>query len=194
MAAAAPDDEPLVLAGGTVGEHLRAEDTRAATLQALEALPQPIPRELALAAAPALVDAAAGTADRGVLDRCTLLVVRLVAEAAPDPSAVYGAAFGGERLAAHWAPRVLVEAMQRALGSGEGARQQPLTREDASSFACLEAYGPPAWVRGITAPEAAAGRTVMEHLRIVRVLPVRAPPHLLYQLLAEPYGAAYVLP
>jgi hypothetical protein len=166
MAMAASDLLP-----DTVAERLRAEDTRAAALQALDALPTPCPPELALAAAPALVDVAVATEDREVLDRCGLLVTRLLAEAAPDPSAVYVAALGGERLAAYLAPRLLVEATQRALGngSGEGGRQ-PLGREDAYSFACMCAWMPPSFVRGMTSPEAAAGRTVMEFLRTVRAL------------------------
>ncbi len=168
MAAATLADDEHLLAADTVGERLRPDDTRADTLQALEALPPPIPRELALGAAPALVDVAAGTEDREVLNRCGLLLARLLAEAAPDPSAVYGAAFGGERLAAILAPRLLVGAVQRALGSGEGSVQEPLTRTDAYSFACLFAFWTPAWVRGLTAPEAAAGRTTMEMMRIVR--------------------------
>ena len=161
----------LLLLPDTLAERLRAEDTRAAALQALDKLPTPCPPELALAAAPALVDVAAATEDREVLDRCGLLLARLLAEAAPDPSAVYGAALGGERLAACFAPRLLVEATQRALGneSGEGG-QEPLGREDAYSFACMTAWMQPGWVRGATAPEAAAGRTVMEFLRIVRSL------------------------
>ena len=168
MATAPPE---LLLLPDTLAERLRAEDTRAAALQALDKLPTPCPPELALAAAPALVDVAAATEDREVLDRCGLLLARLLAEAAPDPRAVYGAALGGERLAACFAPRLLVEATQRALGneSGEGG-QEPLGREDAYSFACMTAWMPPGWVRGVTAPEAAAGRTVMEFLRTVRAL------------------------
>ena len=46
------------LAFETVAERLRAKETRASTLDALEARPGSIPRELALAAAPALVDVA----------------------------------------------------------------------------------------------------------------------------------------
>jgi hypothetical protein len=106
-----------------------------------------------------------------VLDRCGLLLARLLAEAAPDPSAVYGAALGGERLAACYAPHLLVAATQRALGNGSGeGGQQPLGREDAYSFACMHAWVPPAYARGVTAPEAAAGRTAMEFLRTVRSL------------------------
>ena len=168
-AMAAP--ELLLLLPDTIAERLRAQDTRAAALQALDKLPPPCPPELALAAAPALVDVAAATEDREVLDRCGLLLARLLAEALPDPSAVYGAALGGERLAACMAPRLLVEATQRALGNGsDEGRQQPLGREDAYSFACMYAWVQPGWVRGITAPEAAAGRTVMEFFHIVRAL------------------------
>ena len=56
----------------TVAERLRADDTRAHTIHALDALPAHIPRELALAAVPALVDVAATTNDRQTLDRCAL--------------------------------------------------------------------------------------------------------------------------
>eukprot|EP01043_Picozoa_sp_COSAG02_P000755 COSAG02_NODE_14_length_56855_cov_512.793661_36_plen_232_part_00 len=167
-AMAAPE---LLLLPDTLADRLRAQDTQAAALQALDKLPPPCPPELALAAAPALVDVAAATEEREVLDRCGLLLARLLAEALPDPSAVYGAALGGERLAAWYAPHLLVAATQRALGngSGEGGRQ-PLGREDAYSFACMHAWLPSGWARGATAPEAAAGRTVMEFLRIVRSL------------------------
>ena len=153
----------LLLLPDTLADRLRAQDTQAAALQALDKLPPPCPPELALAAAPALVDVAAATEEREVLDRCGLLLARLLAEALPDPSAVYGAALGGERLAACYAPHLLVEATQRALGngSGEGGRQ-PLGREDAYSFACMLAWLPSGFARGATAPEAVAGRTVME--------------------------------
>ena len=67
----------LELMADTVAERLRADGTRAATLQALVATPPPVPRELALAAAPALADVVAGTEDREVFDRCCLLVARL---------------------------------------------------------------------------------------------------------------------
>ena len=157
----------LELMADTVAERLRADGTRAATLQALVATPPPVPRELALAAAPALADVVAGTEDREVFDRCCLLVARLLAEASPDSSALYGATLGGERFAAWYKSRVIVEAMQRALGtdSGEGER---VTREDAYSSACLHAYAPPGIARGGTSAEAAAGRTMMEGMRIVR--------------------------
>ena len=162
---------PELLLPDTLAERLRAQDTRAAALQALDKLPPPCPPELALAAAPALVDVAAATEDREVLDRCGLLLARLLAEALPDPSAVYGAALGGERLAAWHAPHLLVAATQRALGNGSGeGGQQPLGREDAYSFACMHVWIQPGWARGATAPEAAAGRTVMEYFRTVRAL------------------------
>ena len=133
------------LATDTVADRLRGDETRASVLDALEATPAPIPHELALAVAPALVDVASETQDREAFDRCSLLMGRLMAEAAPDPSRVYAAALGGERLAAYFAPRLLVEATHRALetqGSAEGG--QPLTHEDAYSFACQGAnFQPP---------------------------------------------------
>ena len=79
MAAVAPGDAYDELGADTVGERLRADETRTDTLQALEALPPPIAQELALGAAPVLVDVAAGTEDREVLDRCGLLLARLLA-------------------------------------------------------------------------------------------------------------------
>ena len=62
----------------TVAERLRAEETRACTLDALEALPGPIPRELALTAAPALVDVLASAETTKVLIWASL-VANLVA-------------------------------------------------------------------------------------------------------------------
>ena len=154
----------------TVAERLQAEGTRAATLHALEALPPPVPRELAQAAAPALVDAVAGTLDREVLDRCGLLMARLMAEAAPDPSAIFGAAFAGDRFASWYTPRLIVEAVQRASETANAeAGLQPLTHEDVYSCACWLAWMSPGYVRGNTAVEAAMGRTSMESFRIVRV-------------------------
>ena len=173
MATAAAADDLRGVRPDVLAERLRAEDTdtRAAALQALDTLPSPCPPELARAAVAPLVDLAAATEDRAVLDQCGLLVARLLAEAAPDPSALYGAAFGGERFAAFFAPRLLVQATQRALGNGSGEeRRRPLAREDAYSFSCILAWMLPAHVRGLTAPAAAAGRTVMESLRTVRAL------------------------
>ena len=149
-------------AADTVADRLRSAATRVATLDALEALAPPIPATVALAAAPALADVMATETERASYDRCGLLLGRLCAEAAPEPAAVYGAAFAGDRLAAAFAPTLLVEAAQRALSAG-----QPLTLADARSYACLWARDSPAWVRGATAPEAAAGRTVMEYMGIV---------------------------
>ena len=102
-----------------------------------------------------------------IFDRSTLLLGRLMKEAAPDPSAVYGAAFGGERLAAFFAPRLLVEAMQRASGAG-GTDGGGLTREDAHSVACWAAWEAPSIARGYSALAAAAGRTMLGWLDTVR--------------------------
>ena len=124
---------------------------------------------MALAAAPALVDVAARSTaeERAAFDRSALLLGRLMEEALPDSSTVYGAAFAGDRMAAYFGSPLLAEAMQRALVE-EGGR--PLTSADARSFACLKAYESPAVVRGWTVVEAAAGRTGMEFLGIVRAL------------------------
>ena len=151
----------------TVAQRLRAEQTRACALDALEALPAgSIPRELALAAAPALVDVAAGTVNRGDFDRSTLLLARLIEEAAPDLS-VFSAALSGERLEAYYGPRLVVEAMQRALGGG-GVDSGGLTREDAHSVACWAAWEAPSIVRGYSALAAAAGHKMLEWLDTVR--------------------------
>lgn len=156
------------LATDTVADSLRSDETRASVLHALEATPAPVPHELALAAAPALVDVACDTLDRETFDRCSLLVGRLIAEAAPDPSGVYAAALGGERMAAYLAPRLIAEATQRALDTQDSAEGgQLLTHEDAYSLACRNAWHPPTPVRGYTVSERAAGRTVREFLGIV---------------------------
>eukprot|EP01043_Picozoa_sp_COSAG02_P058060 COSAG02_NODE_7161_length_3146_cov_5.991371_5_plen_186_part_00 len=157
MAAKAP-----ALAPDTVAEELRADDTRGRTLDALDKMPPPIPSELALVVGPALVDVYGATESWEEFNRCTLLAARLLAEAAPDPSPVVGVLYAGERLAKGLGPRLLADAVQRALGG------QPLTREDAYSFACHRAVEGPFHVRGFKAPAAAAGRTAMEFVGIVR--------------------------
>jgi hypothetical protein len=147
----------------TVVESLRAEATRATTLDNLEALAAPIPSAVALAAAPALVDVlVAENVDRAVFDRSALLLARLVVEAAPEPAPFYGAAMSGERFALFFAPGLVAEALQRALSDAE-----PLTREDAFSYACQCAIYGPSFVRGAQAPIEAAGRTVAEYMTIV---------------------------
>ena len=55
------------LATDTVADRLRSEETRASILHALEATPAPTPHELALAAAPGLVDVAIDTQDRQMM-------------------------------------------------------------------------------------------------------------------------------
>ena len=152
----------------TVAESLRSEATRVATLDALEALAPPIPSAVALAAAPALVDAMATEKERASLDRCGQLLARLLAEAAPDPAPVWGAAVGSigssERLEQFWAPGLVADALQRAQ-SGE-----PLTREDARSFACCGVDGA-VNVVGMTAPYSAAGISMVEYYSLVSFLP-----------------------
>ena len=148
----------------TVAEGLRSAAARIATLDALEALAPPIPSAVALAAAPALVDVMNTETQRASFDRCGLLLARLCAEALPDPT-VHAAAVFGEQLAAIIAPAIIAEAVQRASSGG-----QPLTVEDARSYACLWARDGPAYVRGATVPWAAAGYTAMEFMGIVSFL------------------------
>ena len=155
----------LAVTMDTVAESLRAEATRAATLDNLEALAA-TPSAVALAAAPALVDVlTAENIDRASFDRSALLLARLVVEAAPEPAPVYGAAFSGERLVACMARGLVAEALQRALSDA-----QPLTREDARSYACQCALNGPSFVRGAQAPIEATGHTVMEYMFIVSFL------------------------
>eukprot|EP01046_Picozoa_sp_COSAG06_P024338 COSAG06_NODE_1980_length_7926_cov_10.286061_2_plen_561_part_00 len=161
------------LTAATVAECLRADGTRVDTLHALEAMHAPIPIQLAISAAPGLVDVAATTGDRDAFRRCTLLVARLMAEATSDELApVYGAAFGGERLAAYCAPRLIVEATRRVLTKigdtqqgGQGG--QLLTSADAYNHACHGAVWAPATVRGweVLEPAAMSGRAMTEYQR-----------------------------
>ena len=126
----------------------------------------PIPTATALAAAPALVDVLAHTTEHAALDRAALLLARLLAEAAPEPAAIFGAALRGERYAAFYAPDLLVEATQRASTGG-----QLLTREDARSFACNRAWAGPSFVRGQTKFYTAVGGSSLEGMGIVSTVP-----------------------
>jgi hypothetical protein len=158
----------MALAADTVADALGSDATRTATLDALEAHRAPIPSAVAFAAAPALVDIMTSTEreeQRPIFDRSGLLLGRLVDEAAPEPAPLFGAACGGSRLAALYAPSLVVGALQRAVSAA-----QPLTRSDARSFACLYARECPAVARGYTAPMAAAGYTMLEFFPIVSFL------------------------
>jgi hypothetical protein len=150
------------LSADTVGPLLRDRETRAATLDALDAHADavPIERSVSLGAAPALgellaLDAAeVGPAE---FDRIGLLLARLVAEASDDPASVYGAAWGEGRYMAFW--RSEGNAVARALRKPA----EELTREDTLHVACAAALEPQAAVRGFTKPFAAAGfATTME--------------------------------
>ena len=66
----AAEPPALALAPDTVAEALRADETRGRTLDALDAMAAPIPRALALAAAPALVDVYGATEDRATFNQC----------------------------------------------------------------------------------------------------------------------------
>jgi hypothetical protein len=144
------------LAPDTVATRLRVEPVP--TLEALE--DTPISRDVALAAAPGLVDLCCVTEEREVFERSTLALAHLLADAAPAPAAVYGAAFADERWEAYYGSRW-------AVAAAGGSSEKPLTREDAISYACLNALEGPARVRGYTAPETAAGRTVGDGHKLV---------------------------
>jgi len=145
------------LAADTVAGLLRGAATRAATLDALERHETgAIDRAVSLAAAPALFElqsADAAEVGREIFDRVGLLAARLTAEATPDDAAVvYGAYYGSPgRFAAHLRAEgsVLARAWRKPAAE--------LTQADARSWACEWAFSPPAFVRGITEPIAAAG-------------------------------------
>ena len=160
--AAPPAPADMDLRADTVAERLRDGATLSTALDALEALVAPIPTATALAAAPALVDVFAHTTEHAALDRAALLLARLLAEAAPEPAAIFGAALRGERYAAFYAPDLLVKATQRASTGG-----QPLAREDARSFACNRAWAGPSFVRGQTKFYTAMGGSTLEGMGIV---------------------------
>ena len=149
------------LSAGTVAERLCDRSTRAVALDALERHTAPIPTAVALAAARAAAELKAmeaEEADRAEHDRAGLLLARLLDEAAPNIVAIFGAAFGDGRLERVWnANNVLNAALLR-----KPAAQ--LTRADAVSHACSEAWHPPSYVRASTAPWAGAGLTCTDFM------------------------------
>jgi len=114
--------------------------------------------ELALAAAPALVDAmcaltAESTESPEATQRAALVLLDLL-ECAPvgaERDAVYGAAWGAGRFAAH----------RSALRARWAAPGYALAPADAACYACTAA--PEIHTRGMTAPMAAAGMTTLEY-------------------------------
>ena len=158
----------------TVADSLRSDATRVAILDVLEALDAPIPSAVALAAAPALVDAMVTENDRASFDRCGLLLGRLWAEALPDTT-MHAAIVFGERFEAICAPALIAEAVQRASSPGG----QPLALEDARSYACLLARDCAVYTGGATASWEAGGRTAMEVVGIVSLVAQPQPPRIL---------------
>ena len=150
------------VAAGAVAHLLRDRATRAATLDALERHEfGAIDRAVSLAAAPALVEllaAEAAEVNRETYDRAGLLVGRLFAEEVPeDLPAMYGAAYGEGRYAAH------LRSEGSVVGRAWRTPASELTRADARSYACSLAYQPPYCARGNTKSFAAAGfATTME--------------------------------
>jgi hypothetical protein len=146
------------LAADTAAERLRDRATRSATLAALESHAAPIPTAMSLAVAPALVELMAMDAaevERDAFDRAGVLLGRLFAEALPDSAAVHGAAFGEGGYDRVWNADSVVNTALR-----QPAAQ--LTRADAVSCACVNAYIAPHFARGATKPWAAAGLTPLE--------------------------------
>ncbi len=143
------------LAANTVASLLRDGATRAATLDALEQVEAgTINREVSLAAAPALFEALAADAmevGRDVFERTGLLLGRLVAEVANDPSAVYGAALREGRYA------TFLRSKDSVLAQTVRKPPSELRRADARTFACSKSFRAPSLVKGFTQPYAAAG-------------------------------------
>ena len=153
------------VAAGAVARLLRDRATRAATLDALERHEfGAIDRAVSLAAAPALVELLAADSaevNREAFDRVGLLVGRLLAEEAPEDLAatnpMYGAAYGEGRYAA------LLRSEGSVVGRAWRTPASELTRADARSWACMQAWVPPSGARGCTKNNAAAGfATTME--------------------------------
>jgi hypothetical protein len=149
------------LGADTVGQRLRDGTTRAATLQQLEALDEPIDAALSLSAAPALhalLSADFADVDRATFDRAGLLLGRLHLEAVAqdDVCPVHAAAFGDGGCF-----RLLNADSARNLALLSKPASE-LTKADAISAACLWAYFPSTTVRGWTQSFAAAGVTVPE--------------------------------
>jgi len=154
-----PDGGPI--SADTVGRLLRDSATRTVTLDAPE-VGHPMAAPLALAAAPALAELLsldAAEVERATFDRVGLLLARLMAEAADDPAARWGAAWGGGRFAAmiRCDCNVVAKAIDR---TPEGE----LTRDDAQSLACLYANYAPAAVRGWDKPVVAAGMSACQEM------------------------------
>jgi hypothetical protein len=152
----------VALCAGTVGPLLRDRETRAATLDALDAHAGQIERSVSLGAAPVLGELlalAVAEVAPAEFDRIGLLLARLLAEASDDPASVFGAAWGEGRLTAFF--RSEGNAVAQALRKPA----EELTREDAQHIAFSEAFWSQAFVRGWTKPFAAAGfATTMEAL------------------------------
>jgi hypothetical protein len=156
--------EAPALTADAVATLLRGCDTRAATLEALEAHPKPIPTPLSIAAAPALGELLAASSSevgREQFDRIGLLLGRLMTEASDDPAPVVGAAFGDGRLAA------ASDAQDNVLVCSLRKPAAELTLEDAHSYACYYATFGPASARGWTKGAAAAGLTGKQWMNLL---------------------------
>ncbi len=139
---------------------LRDRDTRAATLEALEAQSTRIDPAVSLAAAPVLAElltASASEVGREQFDCIGLLLGRLFAEVADCPTPLFRAAFSDGRWVALFSlnsNNILAHVAQKPAVE--------LTRADAFSVACWSSYVGPLCVNGMTGPLAAVGLGGME--------------------------------
>ena len=143
----------------SVAQLLRERETRCTTLEALEACSGTIDSAVALAAAPALVELLAASADdvkQEQFERVGLLLNRLLMEASDDPSAVFGAAYGEGRMAALLRSRDNIAARALRKPADE------LTAADARSIVFHDVFNGPAGVRGWTKPYAAMDSSAMQ--------------------------------
>ena len=151
------------LAPDSVATLLRDCETRAATLEALDAHSMPIDAAIALAAAPALTELLAkniSEVSREQFNSIGLLLGRLVAEAAEDQSEVFGAAHGDGRLG------VLLCARDNVLAHVVRTPAAELTQADVYSYVCWNVQFGVVSTRGKTKPYAAAGYSMEQYVKL----------------------------
>lgn len=145
---------------------LVAPDTRAATLAALESHPDSHAPALAIAVAPALthlMTVSADDVDAATYQRVGALLARLYAEASDDMPAVHAAALGDGRWVA------LFNAEDSALVRALRKPADELTADDALTYACSDAWFPPAAMRGYTRSIGAIFSSIFEWYQMLNV-------------------------
>ncbi len=147
----------------TVATLLREPETRADTVDALEAHIGAHEEALALAAMAELSDLmtlGVSEVDASMFQRIGWLRGRLVAEAADQP-AMYAAAMGNGRAEAIMNSSVNVNVIAQVAGKAA----DELSCEDVLSYACVLAVDPPALARGTSAPWNAACGSALEYIK-----------------------------